>query len=68
YPRFSGPGGNERWAAAKLPSPYEVFGDGACGRCATVCPNDAIKVSVDDPDFLEKCYKRISSYVDFGAE
>jgi len=37
----------------------------ACGRCATVCPNDAIEVKITDPDFLDKTYRRIRSYVKF---
>jgi UDP-glucose 4-epimerase len=37
----------------------------ACGRCATVCPNDAIEVKITDPDFLDKTYRQIRSYVKF---
>ncbi len=37
----------------------------ACGRCASACPNGAISVSVTDPDFIEKAYQRIRSYVDY---
>jgi UDP-glucose 4-epimerase len=37
----------------------------ACGRCATICPNDAIKVSIDDPEFIEKSYERIRTYVNY---
>lgn len=37
----------------------------ACGRCATVCPNGAVKVRIDDPDFMDKAYERIKSYVKF---
>jgi ferredoxin len=37
----------------------------ACGRCATVCPNDAIEVKLTDPEFLDKTYERIRSYVKF---
>ena len=37
----------------------------ACGRCATVCPEDAIDVRIDDPEFLENAYDRIRSYVKF---
>jgi UDP-glucose 4-epimerase len=36
-----------------------------CGRCAAVCPNDAIRVSMDDPAYLDKTYERIRSYVKF---
>ena len=37
----------------------------ACGRCATVCPKDAIRVRLDDHDFLEKTIERIRSYVKY---
>ena len=37
----------------------------ACGRCATVCPNHAIRVSLDDPEYLDKCYEQIRSCVKF---
>ncbi|MBN1289368.1 MAG: 4Fe-4S binding protein [Actinobacteria bacterium] len=36
----------------------------ACGRCATVCPKNAIKIRIEDPDYLEKSYQRIRQYVD----
>jgi UDP-glucose 4-epimerase len=35
----------------------------ACGRCAAGCPSKAIEVKIDDPDFVEKTYSRIRSYV-----
>jgi ferredoxin len=37
----------------------------ACGRCATFCPNDAVKVSIDDPEFIEKAYETIRGYVKY---
>ena len=37
----------------------------ACGRCATICPNNAIKITIDDPQFLEKTIERIGSYVKY---
>ncbi|RJP26673.1 MAG: hypothetical protein C4536_15440 [Actinobacteria bacterium] len=37
----------------------------ACGRCATACPNQAIRISIDDPGFLEKSYQRIRAHVKF---
>lgn len=37
----------------------------ACGRCATVCPRDAIKVKLDDPDYVDKTIERIRSYVKY---
>jgi ferredoxin len=53
--------------AIQLAGDRAVIGDycRACGRCATVCPNDAIEVKVTDPQFLEKAYLRIRSYVKF---
>ena len=30
-----------------------------------VCPSQAIRVSIDDPDFLEKSYQRIRAHVKF---
>ncbi|MHB8896479.1 MAG: DUF362 domain-containing protein [Candidatus Geothermincolia bacterium] len=37
----------------------------ACGRCAITCPSNAIKVEITDPEFLEKSYDRIRSYVKY---
>jgi ferredoxin len=37
----------------------------ACGRCATVCPNRAVTIKIDDPEFLEKSYRRIRAHVKF---
>ncbi len=37
----------------------------ACGRCATACPNHAIRVSIDDPEYLNKCYDQIRSLIKF---
>lgn len=37
----------------------------ACGRCADACPSRAIRVSLDDPEFLEKSYRRIREHVRF---
>jgi UDP-glucose 4-epimerase len=34
-----------------------------CGRCAVFCPNGAVKVSIDDPAFLEESYSRIRAHV-----
>jgi ferredoxin len=39
----------------------------ACGRCANICPNDAIEIRIDDPDFLEKSYRRIRKQVTFDG-
>jgi ferredoxin len=44
-----------------------VIGDmcRACGRCATVCPSSAVKISIDDPEFLESAYQTIRSFVTY---
>lgn len=34
-----------------------------CGRCAAYCPVGAVKVSIDDPGFLEESYSRIRAHV-----
>lgn len=36
----------------------------ACGRCAMVCKQQAVKVSVDNPEYIQACIDRIGSYVD----
>jgi ferredoxin len=35
-----------------------------CGRCADICPNGAIHVEIDRPDYIEATIERISSVVD----
>ncbi|MFW9993455.1 MAG: NADH-quinone oxidoreductase subunit I [Candidatus Odinarchaeota archaeon] len=35
-----------------------------CGRCVDVCPNEAIELTVDDPEFINKSIDRINSVVD----
>lgn len=35
-----------------------------CGRCIEVCPEGAIRLHIDDPDFYEKSVKRVSEVVD----
>ena len=37
-----------------------------CGRCAAACAREAVRISVDDPRYLEACVERISSLVDVG--
>lgn len=36
-----------------------------CGRCASACPNGGAVIRIDDPDFLEKTYRRIRAHVKF---
>jgi len=31
-----------------------------CGRCASSCPEDAIEVTIEDPDYLDKTIERLS--------
>jgi ferredoxin len=35
-----------------------------CGRCIEICPEGAIELHIDDPDFYEKSVKRVSEVVD----
>ncbi|MGY5858944.1 MAG: 4Fe-4S binding protein [Candidatus Thorarchaeota archaeon] len=35
-----------------------------CGRCVEVCPNDAIELTIDNPDFMSDSIDRVSSVVD----
>jgi UDP-glucose 4-epimerase len=35
----------------------------ACGRCATICPRKAVKIHIEDGDFLEESYERIRAHV-----
>ena len=37
-----------------------------CGRCATACPEDAITITVNNPDYVERCIDRIASFVDIS--
>jgi UDP-glucose 4-epimerase len=37
----------------------------ACGRCASFCPSGAVKVSIDDPEFLDHAYETIRSFVKY---
>lgn len=30
-----------------------------CGRCAEICPNNAIKIKIEDTDFIEKTIERV---------
>lgn len=35
-----------------------------CGRCASVCPSDAIRIKIDNPSYIDECVSRISGLVD----
>ena len=35
-----------------------------CGRCVNVCPNGAISVDIQDPDFIDKFIAKVESIVD----
>jgi UDP-glucose 4-epimerase len=35
-----------------------------CGRCANACPNGAIEIRVENPDYIRQCIDRISAFVD----
>ena len=35
-----------------------------CGRCIEVCPQEAIEISIEDKEYLEKSIKEISPLVD----
>jgi UDP-glucose 4-epimerase len=37
----------------------------ACGRCASVCPSGAVKISIEDPEFLDRAYEAIRSFVKY---
>ena len=36
----------------------------SCGRCVEICPNNAIEIIIEDPDFIEKTINRIRELVD----
>jgi UDP-glucose 4-epimerase len=35
-----------------------------CGRCVSVCPQEAIEISVEDVRFVERSIRRLSLLVD----
>lgn len=36
-----------------------------CGRCADLCPSNAIRITIDDPEFLDKAVERIRAHVKY---
>ena len=36
----------------------------ACGRCISICKQEAIQMTIQDPDFINESIRRISSAVD----
>jgi UDP-glucose 4-epimerase len=36
----------------------------ACGRCISICKQNAIKMDIQDPNFIKETLQRISSAVD----
>jgi Pyruvate/2-oxoacid:ferredoxin oxidoreductase delta subunit len=43
-----------------------IIGEGCrgCGRCASICPQNAIQVVIEDPQFVEKSINQLQSLVD----
>ncbi len=37
-----------------------------CGRCAMVCKKNAIRITVDNPDYIQECMERISALCEVG--
>jgi ferredoxin len=37
-----------------------------CGRCAVACDNGAVSITVNNPQYIERCVERISASVDVG--
>jgi ferredoxin len=35
-----------------------------CGRCAMTCPEDAVKVTIEDPSYIDECIARLGARVD----
>ena len=35
-----------------------------CGRCAAVCKREGVRITIDDPDYIDRCIERIGSLVD----
>ena len=39
-----------------------------CGRCAEFCPNEAVDITLADPDYFEKTVRKVDPLVDISAE
>jgi NAD-dependent dihydropyrimidine dehydrogenase PreA subunit len=54
------------WQNIEMVAGKAVMGDACkgCTRCAMICPIDAVKVTIDNPDFIEDGIARVSSWVD----
>ncbi len=35
-----------------------------CGRCATACKRDGVRITIDNPDYVEQCMSRIGALVE----
>lgn len=38
-----------------------------CGRCAMVCKQDAVRVTIEDPSYIDACIERIGARVNLGT-
>jgi ferredoxin len=39
-----------------------------CGRCAKYCPQDAIHLSLENPDFVDNTIKSLENMIDVKAD
>jgi len=52
--------------AIRLDGQHAVIGDACrgCGRCVEVCPQQAIELTIDDAQFVERTIERLARLVD----
>ncbi|MBN2028258.1 MAG: 4Fe-4S binding protein [Actinobacteria bacterium] len=52
--------------AIEIKNGVAVVGEGCkgCGRCLDACRRDGVRISIDNPRFIEDCISRISNKVD----